>query len=112
MITVYCPSTDKHSKGHGTLPSLRAAMSLNSNLEIIVANALPNFNTPDLASLRTAVTPILNEWVDSVDVPDGAAGTDARIDVPLLVTTSVNGGATVSDFGLRREDGTGIIIGN
>lgn len=95
-------------KGHGTLPSLRAAMSYDSGFETIVSNTLTALNTPDVDVLRSTVMPILNGWAASVSVPAGHPGTEARIDVPVLVNTAGGGdGVEVVDFGVQREDAQG-----
>lgn len=94
-------------KGHGTLPDLREAMSYDPAFATIVDNALLGFTNPDLSALRGAVMPILNGWVDSVDVPAGEPGTQARIDVPILLETAIGNGTTVLDFGVQRSDAQG-----
>lgn len=91
-------------KGHGTIPDLRAAMSYDPAFATIVENALTGFTSPVLANLRSAVMPILEGWMDVVGVPSGSAGTQARIDVPMLVEKTIGNDATVLDFGVQRSD--------
>lgn len=94
-------------KGHGTLPDLRAAMSYDPSFAAVVSTALSGFTSPDLSDLRAAVDPILNGWVASVSVPSGEPGTQARIDVPIRIETSIGNEASVLDFGVQRSDAQG-----
>lgn len=93
--------------GHGTLPDLQAAMSYDPAFATVVDVALANFTSPDLADLRGAVAPILAGWVSSVDVPAGEPGTQARIDVPILLQTAIGDDISVLDFAVQRIDGQG-----
>lgn len=93
--------------GHGTLPDLRAAMSYDPAFADIVTSSLSGLNQPDLFSLRAAVMPILNGWVNSVDVPAGEPGTQARIDVPILLQTTIGDNTSVLDFAVQRHDAQG-----
>jgi hypothetical protein len=91
-------------KGHGTLPDLRAAMSYDLDLVDIVEDTLLDLTNPELSALRAAVMPILNGWVESVDVPSGAPGTQTRIDVPVFIEDHIGDDVTVIDFGIQRTD--------
>ncbi|MBL4589096.1 MAG: hypothetical protein JKY11_03325, partial [Alphaproteobacteria bacterium] len=94
-------------KGHGTLTSLREAMSLDGALETTVNSIINGFTTPDLTTLRTAVLPILDGWAAAVSVPAGSPGLQARSDVLMVVSTSTSQGATVEDFVIKRSDAQG-----
>ncbi len=91
-------------KGHGTLPDLRAAMSYDTTFASTVQSALQNFTNPDLSALREAVAPILNGWVNSVDVPNGEPGTIARASMPILLQTAIGDDVTVLDYGVEKTD--------
>lgn len=93
--------------GHGTLPDLRKAMSLDSDVLDAVTAALPAMATPNLAALRAAVMPVLQAWADSVSVASGAPGTEARSDLPILVKTSAANGTEVVDYAVQRTDELG-----
>ncbi|MBV1889099.1 MAG: hypothetical protein KUG67_02520, partial [Proteobacteria bacterium] len=93
--------------GHGTLPDLQSAMSYDPAFANVVNAALANFTSPDLADLRGAVAPILTGWMTSVDVPASEPGTQARIDVPILLQTAIGDDISVLDFAVQRTDAQG-----
>ena len=94
-------------KGHGTLPDLRAAMSHDPSLAAVVDATLSSLSTPDMAVLRDAAMPILTAWAAAVPMASGQPGTQARIDVPILVKTSIEKGTEVLDYAVSRTDTLG-----
>lgn len=93
--------------GRGTIPGLRAAMTVDTDLREIVEETLPLMNTPDLQALLNAAMPILTAWREVAEIPPGEPGADARGDIYLLVRTSIEGGTEVLDYSVMQQDGSG-----
>lgn len=94
-------------QGHGTLPSLREAMSYEPTLVASVETALAAMTGNSLGLLRTALTPLLFDWMDAITIPSGMAGTIARGDVAILATESDISGAQVNDYAIKVTDLSG-----
>ncbi len=94
-------------KGYGTLPNLRIAMTLDPSLETVVANSIPLMNSPNLQDLRTAMSPVLKGWIESVPLGSGQPGADQKPDVHILAGTTIESGAEVFDFAFRKTDSLG-----
>lgn len=94
-------------KGFGTLTDLRIAVTDSAVLKSTLQGALPSLNTPDLAALRAAVTPVLTAWANAVPVPAGTPGTAPHVDVAIRVGTTPTSGAQVYDFAFRTSDALG-----
>jgi len=93
-------------KGFGTLNDLRIAMTDSAALKAAVQTALPQLSALNLATMRSAITPVLNAWRAAVPVPAGNPGTTARVDVPILTQTTITG-TQVNDFAYQVTDAQG-----
>ncbi|MEQ1705495.1 MAG: hypothetical protein ABL867_05925, partial [Rickettsiales bacterium] len=93
-------------KGFGTLNDLRIAMTDSAALKSAMQAALPQLSALNLATMRSAITPVLNAWRAAVPVPAGNPGTTARVDVPILTQTTITG-TQVNDFAYQVTDAQG-----
>ena len=93
--------------GRGTIPDLRAAMTVDGDLLELVEETLPLLNTPDLQVLLAAVLPVLTAWRDVAELPAGQPGTETRSDIYLLVRPTIEGGTEVLNYSVLQEDGSG-----
>jgi len=93
-------------KAYGTLVSLQRALSLHPELISSVDAALADIASPDMASLRAAILPILLDWAKGspVRLPDGTvvSGADTAIDtLPIL-----RGASGAADYAWNIQSGT------
>ncbi len=93
-------------EGSGTLTSLRIAASRDPSLIAVINSILPTLNVADLATLRERATPLFAAWAEAVPVA-GFSNPETRPDVPLLITTQLNGEKEVTDFGYVVTDASG-----
>src|ERR1051325_9287396 len=91
--------------GHGTLVSLRQAMSLDDDFATTVENTVPSLGSLDLGNLRMAALPILTGWAVASPLTDGdgnpATNPPKLIpheDVHILVKHDQFGGEQVVDY--------------
>ena len=103
-ITAHAAALPDH-KGHGTLVSLREAMSLDDDFAILVEDTLPTLSSLDLGALRAEALPILLGWAVASPLTDGDGNPNTNPpkllphdDVHILVKHDQFGGESVVDY--------------
>jgi Ca2+-binding RTX toxin-like protein len=103
-ITAHAAALPDH-KGHGTLVSLREAMSLDDNFATAVETALPSLSALELGALRAAALPILLGWAVASPLTDGDNNPNTNPpkliphdDVHVLISHDEFGGESVADY--------------
>ncbi|MGB9367336.1 MAG: calcium-binding protein, partial [Xanthobacteraceae bacterium] len=105
-ITIMAHAADlPDHKGHGTLVSLREAMSLDDDFATSVENTLPSLGSLDLGTLRAQALPILTGWAVASPLTDADGNPSTNPpkliphdDVHILIKHDQFGGEEVVDY--------------
>ncbi len=103
-ITAHAAGLPDH-KGHGTLVSLREAMSLDDDFATAVGNTVGSLSALDLGTLRAEALPILTGWALASPLTDGDGDPNTNPpklipheDVHVLIKHDQFGKETVIDY--------------